>query len=85
MRRLLRLAERIAVTRQDSGALGVAVTLCRVAELACARASVHRTVPTQRVGGRSRRSRAGLLVLHRSNRWSGRGRRARRPGRPLVV
>ena len=73
------MSVRVAVTVTTQAALGVAVALCRVALLACAGASVHRTVPTQCIGGRSRSNRVGRLRPAGSNRRSGRGRGGGRP------
>lgn len=63
------------------------MALRRVAVLACAGASVHRTVPAQRLPGRNRDGSASRLRLHlrESNRRSGRRRAGARPGCPLAV
>ena len=61
------------------------MTLRRVALLACAGASVHRTVATQRVGGRSGSSCAVRRRRCESNRRPGRRRGGGRPSRPSAI
>jgi hypothetical protein len=72
-------------TRNRQATLGIAMALGRMTLLACAGASVHRTVPTERARGCSWGGRVGRLARHPANRLPGRRGAGGRLSRPLAI